>query len=88
MHQIKRIIELLEEGRGIWETKRLTGLSRNTVRDYVRRIQNSGLAPSQLLALDGDALMLIVQSDLFEQGQSGRKVDTRFHTIEKKPGSL
>ena len=83
MHQIKRIIELYREGRSIWETKRLTGLSRNTVRDYRRRIQSCGLDPAQLLALDEESLLLIVQVEAFEQGQSGRKVDTRYSTIEK-----
>ncbi len=83
MHQIKRIIELLQEGRSIWETKRLTGLSRNTVRDYIRRIQSTGLSPSHLLELADDAIMLLLQSDSFGQGHSGRKVDTRFESIEK-----
>lgn len=83
MHQIKRIIELYQEGRSIWETKRLTGLSRNTVRDYLRRIQSSGLGPAQLLALDDESLSAIVYVDGFEQGHSGRKLDARYPTIEK-----
>ena len=83
MHQIKRIIELYQEGRSIWETKRLTGLSRNTVRDYLRRIQSSGLSPAQLLALDDESLSAIVYVDGFEQGHSGRKLDARYPTIEK-----
>jgi transposase len=83
MHQIKRIIELLQEGRSIGEIKRLTGLSRNTIRHYIRRIQSIGISPIDLLALDDDALKLVIQTDAFEQGLSGRKVDTRFHTIEK-----
>jgi transposase len=83
MHQIKRIIELYQEGRSIWETKRLTGLSRNTVRDYLRRIQSSGLSPAQLLALDDESLSAIVYVDGFEQGHSGRKLDARYQTIEK-----
>ncbi len=83
MHQIKRIIELSQECRSIREIKRLTGLSRNTVRDYLRRIQSCGLSSAQLLALDEESFRLIVQADTFEQGQSGRKADTRFDTIEK-----
>ena len=83
MHQIKRIIELYQEGRSIWETKRLTGLSRNTVRDYLRRIQRSGLSTAQLLALDEESFSAIVYADTFEQRHGGRKVDTRYQTIEK-----
>jgi len=83
MHQIKRIIELYQQGRSIWETKRLTGLSRNTVREYLRRIQGSGLSPVQLLALDDESLKPIVYADAFEHGHGGRKVDTRYQTIEK-----
>ena len=83
MHQIKRIIELYQEGRSIWETKRLTGLSRNTVREYLRRIKSSGLSPGQLLALDEESLIPIMYADTFEQGHSGRKVDARYQSIEK-----
>jgi transposase len=83
MHQIKRIIELSQEGRSIWETKRLTGLSRNTIREYLKRIQSSGLTPAQLLALDDESLKPIVYADPFEQGHAGRKVDTRYETISK-----
>src|SRR5277367_289817 len=83
MHQLKRIIELYQEGRSIRETKRLTGLSPNTVRDYLRRIQSTGLNPAHLLTMDDESLRLTVQVDAFEQGQSGRKVDSRYPTIEK-----
>lgn len=83
MHQIKRIIELYQEGRSIWETKRLTGLSRNTIREYLRRIQGCGLSPSQLLTLDDESLRLIVYADAFEQGHAGRKVDMRYEAITK-----
>ncbi len=44
MHQIKRIIELYQEGRSIWETKRLTGLSRTTIREYLQRMPNQAQA--------------------------------------------
>jgi len=83
MHQIKRIIELYQEGRSIWETKRLTGLSRNTVREYLRRIQGSGLSAAELLSLDEDALAPIVYRDGFEQSHGGRKADKRYQTIAK-----
>lgn len=83
MHHIKRIIELYQEGRSIGETKRLTGLSRNTVRDYLRRIQSSGLSAPQLLALEEESLIAIVYGNTFEQAHGGRKVDARFSIMEK-----
>jgi hypothetical protein len=63
MHQIKRIIKLQNEGRSIRETERLTGLSRNTIREYMRRISVSGLAFSQLLLLDDESLNAIIYVD-------------------------
>jgi transposase len=83
MHQIKRIIELFKDGRGIWETKRLTGLSRTTIRDYLQRVHKSGLSPEQLLSMEEESLIALLYVDDFDRGQSGRKVDSRFHTIEK-----
>ena len=63
MHQIKRIIELQNEGRSIRETERPTGLSRNTIREYMRRISVSGLAFSRLLLLDDESLNAIIYVD-------------------------
>jgi transposase len=63
MHQIRRIIELYGQGRGIRESQRLTGLSRNTIRDYLRRIQESGMSASELLALDDASLAPFVYVD-------------------------
>ena len=51
MHQIKRVIELQRQGRSIRETVKLTGLSRNMVREYLRRRSESGLGFSDLLSL-------------------------------------
>ena len=83
MHQIKRIVELYQEGRSIWETKRLTGLSRTTIREYLQRMYKSGLSPEQLLALDEESLIPVLYVDGFDRGQSGRKTDPRYETIAK-----
>ncbi len=83
MHQLKRIIEFYQQGRSVKETQRLSGLSRNTVRNYIRRIQSSGLSAAQLITMDDESLRLILQVDGFDKEQSGRKVDTRFSTIAK-----
>lgn len=81
MHQIRRIIELYQEGRSIWETKRLTGLSRTTIREYLQRIQKSGINPEQLLGMDDASLVPILYVDSFDRGQSGRKTDPRYEVI-------
>jgi transposase len=83
MHQIKRIIELYQQGRSIWETKRLTGLSRTTIREYLQRMHKSGISPEQLLAMDEESVTPILYLDGFERGQSGRKVDTRYENMSK-----
>ena len=56
MHQIRRIIEMKLEGRSIRQTVRLTNLSRNTVRDYLRRMESCGLNLNELLLLDDQSL--------------------------------
>jgi len=82
MHQIKRIIELSQEGRGVWEITRLTGFSRNTIRNYLRRIKDLGLTASELLTLSEDDFKPLVYSDPL-QYQAGRKPDTRFEDLSQ-----
>ena len=77
MHQIKRIIELYQQGQSIRQTQRLTGLSRTTIRDYHRRIHSSGLRADQLLALDEESLLALIGVESFDQGLCGRKADNR-----------
>jgi len=79
MHQLKRIIELYQEGRSIRETKRQTGQSRTTIREYHHRIQASGLSAAQLLALDEESLLALIRVEGIDQGQCGRRADER-HT--------
>ena len=61
LHQTRQIIELHEQGRSVRETRRLTGLSRNTIREYLRRISVSGLTGKELLSLEDESLIPIVQ---------------------------
>jgi transposase len=84
MHQIRRIIEFHEQGRSIRETERLTGLSRNTIREYLRRISMSGLSPSDLLSLSDEMLIPIVQVEAIEKNRSGRTTDERFGSFESR----
>lgn len=84
MHQIKRIIELQQQGRGIRQTVRLTGLSRNTIREYLRRISTAGLTLSQALELDEESLSAIVYSDAVEKRTAGRSIDDRYTDLESR----
>ncbi|MEO5979692.1 MAG: IS21 family transposase [Chryseolinea sp.] len=77
MHQIRRIIELQSQDRSIRETVRLTGLSRNTIREYVRRISLCGMSFTELMALDDKALTPIVYVEDIERNPSGRPIDER-----------
>jgi transposase len=77
MHQIRRIIEMQLEGRSIRQTVRLTNLSRNTVRDYLRRLSSSGLNLKELLLLDDESLGAVVYTDPNEKFSAGRAVDDR-----------
>lgn len=83
MHQIRRIIELQQEGRGIRETVRLTGVSRNTIREYLRRIKSSGLTCAELLAMDDESLVPMIYVETIEKGLTGRSLDDdRFLKLE------
>lgn len=82
MHQIRRLIELQQQGRSIRETVKLTGLSRNTVREYLRRISYSGLALCELLNLDDPSLRDMVYTDPVEKSTSGRNTDKRYAAFE------
>jgi hypothetical protein len=80
MHQIKRIIELQQEG----QTVRLTGQSRNTIREYLRRISTAGLTLSQAPVLDDESLSEIVYTDAVEKRTAGRSVDDRYADLESR----
>ncbi len=82
MHQIKRVIELHLQGRGIRQIWRLTGISRNTIREYLRRMALSGKPLEELLSLEDSALGRIVLVDPMEKNRAGRIADDRYGSIE------
>lgn len=84
MHQIRRIIEMQLEGRSIRQTVRLTNLSRNTVRDYLRRMESSGLNLSELHSLDDESLSALVYVDAVEKSTAGRSIDNRHENLKKE----
>ncbi|CAN5453550.1 hypothetical protein BH10BAC4_BH10BAC4_06510 [soil metagenome] len=63
MHQIRRVIEFHQQGIGVREIARLSGLSRNTIREYLKRIVSSGLTPEELLHLSDELLSPIVYTE-------------------------
>ena len=83
MHQIKRILELQNEGHSIRQTERLTGLSRNTIREYLRRIAANGLSFHQALHLNDESLAAIVYADDIELSKAGRSKDERYTVFEQ-----
>ena len=84
MHQIRTIIEFQQQGRSIRHTVRLTGLSRNTIRDYLRRISSAGLTLLEAIKLDDASLSAIVYADTVEKNSAGRNVDDRYSTLAPK----
>jgi transposase len=84
MHQIRTIIELQQQGRSIRHTGRLTGLSRNTIREYLRRISSAGLNLLEAIKLDDASLSAIVYADTVEKSCAGRNVDDRYSTLAQK----
>jgi len=64
MHQIRQILELQQQQVGLRKIERLTGFSRNTVRDYVRRAMATGRAVSDLLALDDTVLASVLSGEV------------------------
>ena len=76
MHQIKQIIELLSKNYGVRSIVRLTGISRNTVRDYRLRISESKTPFEELLKLDEDSLTgLIERKATLKQDNPDRRTD-------------
>ncbi|MFO0489778.1 MAG: IS21 family transposase, partial [Cyclobacteriaceae bacterium] len=57
MHHVKRIIEFHQQGRSVRQIERLSGLSRNTIREYLRRISLRGESLEDLLKLEDEPLM-------------------------------
>lgn len=84
MHQIRRIFELQSQGQSIRHTERLTGLSRNTIREYLRRIALAGLSANQVLDLDDDSLAAIVYTEDIELLRTGRTKDERYSIFEQR----
>jgi transposase len=60
MDQIRRIIQLLEQGASLRSIALQCGISRNTVRQYHKQITQSGCTYAQLLSLDDEKLSAVI----------------------------
>lgn len=60
MHQIKQIIELHHSGKSIRHIERLTGIARNTIREYLRKIKARNIPMEQLLKFDDESLSALI----------------------------
>lgn len=84
MHQIRQILELYQHQVGLRKIERLTGYSRNTVRDYVRRAVASGQSIETLLALDDTLLSVVLSGSL----AVAPREDLRWKDLEKRLPAL
>jgi transposase len=76
MHQIKQIIELLSKNYSVRSIVRLSGISRNTIRDYRLRIDRSKISFEELLKLDNETLSGLLERKLtLPQDDSDRRKD-------------
>jgi transposase len=80
MLQVKRILQLLEEGRSKREAARQLQVSRNTVDYYARRFNYSGLTLSQLLLLNDTDLAKFV----YPEQATRVKEDTRASVFDSQ----
>jgi transposase len=80
MHQIRQIIELLNKHYSIRSIVKLTGVSRNTIRDYRLRITASKQSFSDLLNLDDESLIASLERQvvkLEDERQRQKDFDSR-----------
>ena len=63
MHQIRQILDFKLRGYPIKKIARHSDIARNTVRDYLRKAAATGIALSDLIALDDPALSRMLQGE-------------------------
>jgi len=79
MLQIKKALQLLEEGRSERSISSQLGLSRNTLRHYQSRFHSSGLSYIELLSLSDIGLSSLIYGELPSTVKSSRQV--RFDSL-------
>ena len=71
MHQVKQIIELSLKGKSIREVARLTGIARNTVREYLRKVKSLELPSPGLLAMEDELLSELLNKEMAPGNANG-----------------
>ncbi len=79
MLQIKKALQLLEEGRSERSISSQLGLSRNTLRHYQSKFHSSGLSYNQILSLSDNELSSLIYGELPGTVKSSRQV--RFDSL-------
>lgn len=79
MLQIKKALQLLEEGRSERSISSQLGLSRNTLRHYQSRFHSSGLSYNQILSLSDIGLSSLIYGEVPSTVKSSRQV--RFDSL-------
>lgn len=80
MEQIRNLLQQKLNGQSIRTISTQSGLSRNTVRAYLRRIEQSNKTLDQVLKLDDEALGLLI----FESEAPSPTKDPRYSDLQKK----
>ena len=90
MQQIRHILQLRAQGIAIREIVHRSGISRPTVRAYLRRWEAMGLSWEQLGALDNEALGAIVYQESAPSADLGRwqALQTRLPAIVRELGRV
>jgi hypothetical protein len=78
MHQIRQILERYNQQTGLRKIERLTGFSRTTIWDYVRRVLATGQPIGELLALDDTLLVAVISGG----SVATPSLDLRWKTLE------
>ena len=84
MHQIRQILELQQQQVGLRKIERLTGFSRNTVLDFVRRAMATDRPISDLLALADTMLASMLSGDV----TSAHRKDPRWTDLGQRLPTL
>lgn len=79
MLQVRRIIQLKNQGKSNRQISREVGLSRDSVSSYLRRIEKTGLSLGDLISLDDERLTMII----FPSSQSIKR-DWRYADLQQR----
>ncbi|MBK6701463.1 MAG: hypothetical protein IPG55_16580 [Saprospiraceae bacterium] len=88
MHQIKIIFQMKKADHSIRNIVKQTGRSRNTVRDYLRRLQDCGLEYEAVIALPDEELSNLLsnssESQIKQTSTNCDETTMRKHFIKER----